>query len=227
MNKHLLFAFCILASLEPLTLFSQEAESIVVAQTTVKQLVENPQQGIFRIKGRYVKTYDYDNLTFSIEDEDYVIPIRLVKKDLGAVNRFRALNLLNGCMLTVEGQVESIYIDKGYYTGLENAVIIDAPNNISPSFNGGDLDVFSQWVGTKLVYPKIAKENGIQGRVLLSFTIKTDGSVSDVKVLKGVDPVLNEEAVRVVSSSPKWTPGSSNGIPLEVSYSFPVVFSFR
>ena len=76
-----------------------------------------------------------------------------------------------------------------------------------PSFNGGDANEFSKWVNSKLVYPEIAKENGVQGRVTLQFTVEADGRVTNVKVLRGVDDSLDKEAVRVVSSSPKWKPG--------------------
>ena len=67
-----------------------------------------------------------------------------------------------------------------------------------PSFNGGDANEFSKWVNSKLQYPEIAKENGVQGRVTLQFTVNPDGSVSNVKVLRGVDSSLDKEAVRVV-----------------------------
>ena len=80
-----------------------------------------------------------------------------------------------------------------------------------PSFNGGDANEFSKWVNSKLVYPEIAKENGVQGRVTLQFTVNADGTVSNVKVLRGVDSSLDKEAVRVVSSSPKWKPGKQRG----------------
>ena len=73
-----------------------------------------------------------------------------------------------------------------------------------PSFQGGDANQFSKWVNSRLEYPEIAKENGVQGRVTLQFTVEKDGSVTKVKVLRGVDPSLDKEAVRVVSMSPKW-----------------------
>jgi protein TonB len=82
-------------------------------------------------------------------------------------------------------------------------------------------------VNSRLVYPEIAKENGLQGRVTLSFTIKADGTLSDVKVLRGVDPSLDQEAVRVVKSSPKWTPGKQRDRAVAVSYTFPVIFQLR
>ena len=97
-----------------------------------------------------------------------------------------------------------------------------------PKFQGKDPNPgFTKWVFSKIVYPEIAKENGVQGRVTLQFTIDTDGSVKNVKVLRGVDSSLDKEAVRVVSSSPKWTPGKQRNKAVRVKYTFPVVFQLR
>ena len=96
-----------------------------------------------------------------------------------------------------------------------------------PKFQGGDANDFSKWVNSRLVYPEIAKENGVQGRVTLQFTVNADGSVSNVKVLRGVDSALDKEAVRVVSSSPKWTPGRQRDRAVKVTYTFPVIFQLR
>jgi len=94
-------------------------------------------------------------------------------------------------------------------------------------FNGSDANEFARWVNGNLVYPENAKNDGIQGRLVLQFTICTDGKVRDVKVLRGIDPDLDAEALRVVSSSPDWKPGSVNGKPVNVSYVFPIVFKLR
>ena len=96
-----------------------------------------------------------------------------------------------------------------------------------PKFQGGDANDFTRWVNSRLQYPEIAKENGVQGRVTLRFTVNADGSVSNVKVLRGVDPSLDQEAVRVVSSSPNWTPGRQRDRAVKVTYTFPVVFQLR
>lgn len=96
-----------------------------------------------------------------------------------------------------------------------------------PSFNGGDANEFSKWVNSQLVYPEIAKENGVQGRVTLQFTVENDGRVTNVKVLRGVDPSLDKEAVKVVSSSPKWKPGKQRDRAVRVTYTFPVIFQLR
>ncbi len=96
-----------------------------------------------------------------------------------------------------------------------------------PSFQGGDANAFSKWVAQNLNYPEIAKENGVQGRVMLQFKVNANGTVSDVKVLRGVDPSLDKEAVRVVSSSPKWEPGRQRDRAVPVTYTFPVIFQLR
>ena len=96
-----------------------------------------------------------------------------------------------------------------------------------PSFNGGDANEFSKWVNSRLVYPEIAKENGVQGRVTLQFTVEKDGSVTKVRVLRGVDPSLDKEAIRVVSESPKWKPGKQRDRAVPVTYTFPVIFQLR
>ena len=96
-----------------------------------------------------------------------------------------------------------------------------------PSFQGGDANEFSKWVNSRLVYPEIAKENGVQGRVTLQFTVEADGRVTNVRVLRGVDESLDKEAVRVVSSSPKWKPGKQRDRAVKVTYTFPVIFQLR
>lgn len=94
-----------------------------------------------------------------------------------------------------------------------------------PSFQGGDPNKFSEWVSQRLVYPDDAKEKGLQGRVTLQFRVEKDGTVTNVKVLRGLDPSLDKEVVRVVSMSPKWTPGKKNGRVVPVIYTFPVIFN--
>ena len=96
-----------------------------------------------------------------------------------------------------------------------------------PKFKGGDAGTFTKWVYDNISYPEIAKENGVQGRVLLQFTIETDGSVSKVVVVRGVDASLDKEALRVVQSSPKWTPGKQRNKPVRVRYTFPIIFQLR
>ena len=96
-----------------------------------------------------------------------------------------------------------------------------------PTFQGGDANTFTKWVYSNIVYPELAIENGIQGRVTVQFTIDKDGSVKDVRVLRGADSTLDKEAVRVISNSPKWSPGKQRGKAVKVKYTFPIIFQMR
>ena len=98
---------------------------------------------------------------------------------------------------------------------------------VTPTFNGGDANTFSRWVNQQLKYPESCKKEGISGRVTLSFTVSETGKVTDVKVLRGVHEDLDNEAIRVVSSSPDWTPGKVDGKPVAVSYNFPIIFQTK
>ena len=92
-----------------------------------------------------------------------------------------------------------------------------------PTFPGD----INKWLGKNVKYPVIAQENNIQGRVTVQFVIERDGSITDVKVLRGVDPSLDKEAVRVVKSMPKWKPGKQRGKPVRVSYTVPINFRLQ
>lgn len=98
---------------------------------------------------------------------------------------------------------------------------------MKPTFQGGDANEFSRWVNARLVYPEIAKENGVEGRVVLQFTIAKDGSLEGVKILSSPDESLSKEAVRVVSLSPKWEPGRQRDRTVKVAYTFPVIYRLR
>lgn len=95
-----------------------------------------------------------------------------------------------------------------------------------PSFPGGQAALL-QWLSSHVKYPPIAEENGIQGRVIVGFVVERDGSVSQVQVIRGVDPSLDKEAARVVASMPKWTPGRQNGQNVRVKYNVPVNFKLQ
>ncbi|MDR0294774.1 MAG: energy transducer TonB [Prevotellaceae bacterium] len=96
-----------------------------------------------------------------------------------------------------------------------------------PKFMSGDENEFTKWVLKNMTYPDVAIDNRIQGRVICSFVVNTQGNVVDVKILRGVDPTLDREAVRVISMSPKWVPGKHYGKPARVKYTFPVIFQLK
>ena len=211
--------------------------------TSLKELVENKSYGEFTIKALFYE--DYRDMIFLVEEDDYIIPVRLLKKDLGAEKRYRDLNINRGDTLIIKGKLSDLYVHAKEYKGLIDASILDTrkgkriePDGKSetsseqftfieekPSFNGGDANEFSKWVNSHLKYPKEA--DCAQGRVTVQFTVDIDGSVKNVSVLRGVEPSLDAEAVRVVSQSPKWKPGKSKGKPVPVRYTFPVIFQPR
>ena len=96
-----------------------------------------------------------------------------------------------------------------------------------PTFNGGDANEFAKWIGSQLKYPEQAIQDQAQGRVMVQFTIGTDGTVRDVEVLRGVRDDLDAEAVRVIKSSPKWEPGMQNGKAVPVTFTCPVVYKLN
>jgi Ca-activated chloride channel family protein len=97
-----------------------------------------------------------------------------------------------------------------------------------PLFAGGRLeDTFRKWVAENLRYPEYCQQSAIQGRVIVQFTIDRNGRLTDVKVIRGVHPMLDAEAVRVLSASPGWTPGKQRGKPVAVKYVFPVSFKLE
>ena len=113
---------------------------------------------------------------------------------------------------------------------VEEAAEDDAPFIIAeemPKFQGGDLMKFRSWVQGKLKYPQIAQENGISGRVIMSFVIERDGTLTNIEILQSPDRSLAEEATRVVKGSPKWEPGMQRNQPVRVKYTLPVVFTIQ
>lgn len=96
-----------------------------------------------------------------------------------------------------------------------------------PKFKGGDINTFREWVQKRVRYPELAAENGIQGRVFITFVVETSGNVSNVTVSRSVDALLDEAAKEAVSASPKWEPGMQRGRPVRVRYSIPIIFQLQ
>ena len=96
----------------------------------------------------------------------------------------------------------------------------------NPEFPGGDA-AFGKYLGNKIRYPAVAKENNVQGKVFLNFTVERDGSLTDIKVVRGIGSGCDDEAVRVLKSSPRWKPGIQNGRAVRVSYTIPISFTLQ
>lgn len=97
----------------------------------------------------------------------------------------------------------------------------------NPQFPNGGTAGLLQYLGKNIKYPTIPQENGTQGRVTVQFIVNKDGSIVDVKVIRGVDPYLDKEAVRVISTMPKWIPGKQRGVPVRCKFTVPVTFKLQ
>ena len=147
------------------------------------------------------------------------IPVLIVA--MGAcAQKTNAGNISNPDALSITG-------DEASTDTLQSEVVPFQFADIKPSFNGGDANKFSKWVNENLNYPENCKKEGICGRVTLTFTVTETGKVTDVKVLRGVHEDLDKEALRVVSSSPDWTPGMKDGKPVAITYTFPIIFQTK
>ena len=117
---------------------------------------------------------------------------------------------------TVEGQREAIVDENGVHQVCEEM----------PEFPGG-MQECMKWLGKNIKYPTESIEKGVQGRVIIQFVVEKDGSITDAKVVRGVDPLLDAEALRVINQSPKWKPGKQKGEAVRVKYTLPVAFRLQ
>lgn len=95
-----------------------------------------------------------------------------------------------------------------------------------PSFPGGEKEM-ARFIGNNLQYPRKAQEEGIQGRVLVRFVVSKDGQISDINIIRGIDPECDKEVVRIIKAMPRWTPGYNNGKAVSVYFTLPVVFKLK
>ena len=107
---------------------------------------------------------------------------------------------------------------------VEDEIFEVVEKNPEFSYNGMSL---MQYLGKSIKYPTIAQETGTQGRVIVQFVVNKDGSIVDVKVVRGVDPYLDKEAIRVISTMPKWKPGEQRGKPVRCKFTVPVMFKLQ
>ena len=127
------------------------------------------------------------------------------------------------------------YIDKEGNSTFNPPTTANTPQNTKqeavgmieqqPSFKGG-MSALSNWIGEHMQYPEEALKNNIKGKVVASFVVEQDGSITNVEIVKSVHPLLDNETKRVISSMPKWNPGTQDGKPVRVKYQIPLTFSF-
>ncbi|MBO7371438.1 MAG: M56 family metallopeptidase, partial [Bacteroidales bacterium] len=196
--------------------------------------------------GANIKEYQYLLIRKAVSKSGYSVAnsfnhsilknrITMMSKSKSPLSKgLRALWMLPLVCLWLGLQARTVYVpaDKDSEiipdTGIaEETIAAGEGDETMPTFNGGTLEDFARWVQEHLVYPPKSIADNAQGRVLVSFTITETGDVADVKVLRSANEDLDAEAVRVVSQSPKWTPGTKDGKPVRVQYSIPIVFKLN
>lgn len=199
-------------------------------------------------QGVNIKEYQYSLIRKAVAASGYSITNNfnhsMLKSRIGMMSKpkasvakgLKAIYLLPllGCALALNAKTVFDYdsdaasMETVMETGEINEVSVDFTKlDKVPEFEGGDANTFSFWVNRRLRYPESAKAAGVTGRVVVRFKVNSDGRVSDVSVLHGVCDALDEEAVRVVGSSPDWTPGEIEGKPTATTFTFPVIFALR
>ena len=148
-----------------------------------------------------------DVLTIVSNDTKIETPDLLFSDDASAFEDFE---------FEVEEVVENIVEEEIFVTAEE-----------MPTFQGGDLSKFRNWVQSNVKYPQIALENGIQGNVVIKFVVEKDGKLSNIQVLQSPDKTLSDAAVQVLQKSPKWKPGKQRNKPVRVTYTLPVSFKIQ
>lgn len=148
-----------------------------------------------------------DVLTIVSNDTKIDTPDLLFSDDASAFDDFE---------FEVEEVVETIVEEEIFVTAEE-----------MPTFQGGDLGKFRNWVMANVKYPQIALENGIQGNVVVKFVVEKDGKLSNIQVLQSPDKTLADAAVQVLQKSPKWKPGKQRNKPVRVTYTLPVSFQIQ
>ena len=178
--------------------------------------------------------------SFYLEDETGTVLIYGLSDAQRPELSFKQLDIVQGDTVTVRGRYyvyngTTIEMKDGRLLAKSNGPDHDLPFlerlDQKPSFKGktGDeaLKAFAVWVAEHLNYPKEAAEQGLQGRVLVRFVVGRNGKVQEVQVEKGLHPVLDAEAVRVVQSSPKWKPARMDGQTIRITYHIPVIFKLQ
>lgn len=108
----------------------------------------------------------------------------------------------------------------------ESHIFNEGEIEVMPEFPGGQSALYN-FISSNMHYPIVAIENGIQGKVLVQFVVNQDGSIVDTEILRGVDPSLDKEALRIVSLMPKWKPGLKKGKPVRVRFTVPLIFRLQ
>ena len=187
-----------------------------------------------------VTIYESTTLLIDEEEEIEIIQTAIVEPPPPPPQLPDVIEILN----IVEDDVETEHIDIDVEDELDRIVVIAPPTTGTgivdaeetdvpfvvveqmPSFPGGDAALM-KYLSDNIRYPVIAAESGIQGRVIVQFTVRRDGTIDDVEVVRSADPNLDKEAIRVIKSMPNWTPGEQRGKKVNCKFTVPVVFKLQ
>jgi len=200
---------------------SRSDTSLVILHGTANKMRKDDTRGVFYLRDATGDAYIYG----------------LVDGRPGSNQSFAQMGIAPGDTLTIVGRRTvyngaTIEMTGGHLLrkadGPRHAEMMAKKNepDFKPTFRGhSDLRFFTEWVNKNLKYPKDARDAHIEGTVKLQFTVGTNGGVQEVQILQGVYPSLDDEALRVVRSSPKWKPGIKDGKPIRVTYPFSITFA--
>lgn len=114
----------------------------------------------------------------------------------------------------------------GILLGLVGLAFSASAQDVAPAYPGGEA-AMKEFIAKTMVYPAAAQENGAEGTVYVTFVVKTDGSIDNIKIKRMVDPDLEAEAIRIVKKMPKWTPATRDGVAIQTTYALPIRFRLK
>ena len=195
--------------------------TLVILHGTANKVRENDSRGVFYLRDETGEAYIYGLVDGRPGSNQSYVQMGIAPGDTLTVVGRRTV--YNGTTIEMAG---GHLLRKADGPRHEEMMAKRKEPDVKPSFRGHhDLGLFTEWVNKNLKYPKDAKDARVEGTVKLQFTVGTNGGVQEVQILQGVYPSLDNEALRVVRSSPKWKPGMKDGKPVRVTYTFPVTFA--
>ena len=216
------------------SLLEQKKEAKVERKKTEAPKVEKTQQVVEKVKSSIAFTPPVIKKDSEVKPEEELKSQEELKENKTAIGVFNVQGNDEGAEVLkakeiivqeVEQPKQPVEETAAPAAVVEETKVFDVVEQM-PSYPGG-MGALMQYLGSHIKYPAVAEENGIQGRVICTFVVERDGSITDVKVARSVDPSLDKEAVRVVSSMPKWIPGKQNGSAVRVKYTLPVTFKLQ
>ena len=186
-----------------------------VRQEKIEEVVENVRKSI-KFTAPVIKKDDEVDPKDEMRTQDEIMKSKVAISVFDVINGSEEGDVLKAKQVLVTEVVKPREEETKIFTVVEQM----------PSFPGGEAALM-QYLSKNIKYPPFAEENNIQGRVICTFVVERDGSVSDIRIARSVDPSLDKEAIRVVSGMPKWIPGRQNGQSVRVKYTLPVTFRLQ